>query len=150
MEYGGDINIEDKEGFTPLHRAILNGSKETAKKIVKNHTKNLQMKKATKEGETYLHLAAQKGEVDLCKDLIKLNFDFLFEDFFGFSAFFYSVIYDHFPLLSWFLSLPSFPVSHLDSSGDNVKKKFYYLILIFFFNFFLIFIFLIFFLIFFF
>ena len=76
-----DVNMTDNEGFTALHDSILHGTCQLVNFFMKK-VDDLHMK--TKSGINCLHIAAQKGSLDLCKKLVnEHNFDVQVADRYG-------------------------------------------------------------------
>jgi ankyrin repeat protein len=70
-EYKAEVNVQDEEGRTPLHRTALNGLLEMSKRLV--HEFNCKLNIVDAGGMTALHIAAWKGRVDLCSILLRAN-----------------------------------------------------------------------------
>jgi hypothetical protein len=62
------INVQDEEGYTPLHHAILVNSVESVKLILETGKCDINLKNHM--GETPLHLACEKRYVDIVKLLL--------------------------------------------------------------------------------
>ena len=60
LERGADVSARSKNGFTPLHSAVLNGRLEVARVLL---DRDADAKLETKEGETALHIVS-RGEYD--------------------------------------------------------------------------------------
>ena len=73
-----DMTIPDKNGFTPLHIAVYNGSASLVHTICSNPTVNVNAK--DKYGKTPLHLSAIKGSSEIFRALLlKYNADLRME-----------------------------------------------------------------------
>lgn len=69
LEYKADINVQDRDGNTPLHIAVNRENKELLKVLTKYKADTSIQ---NKEGETAYQLAIRKGYVDLAS-LININ-----------------------------------------------------------------------------
>jgi len=56
---GADINAKDKDGWTPLHHAAIEGQKEVAELLI---AKGADINAKKKDGWTPLHLAADEAK----------------------------------------------------------------------------------------
>ena len=70
VEFGGDLKLKSKGGYTPLHFAVMNNHIETAKTLVKLGA-NIEDK--TPDGTTPLNIAAVNAYFDLAMDLLELG-----------------------------------------------------------------------------
>ena len=67
LQHGADANERDGEGYTPLHRAILNNQIEKAIELVEG---NADINLTTPEGDTALHLAGNHIQIPMTQILI--------------------------------------------------------------------------------
>ncbi|GAB6027875.1 hypothetical protein CHUAL_002089 [Chamberlinius hualienensis] len=67
------VNARSKVGITPLHLAAMNGYTELVKSLLKNHGAILDA--TTLNKQTPLHMAAEKGQLDVCNCLLELKAD---------------------------------------------------------------------------
>lgn len=65
---GENINMQDEQGYTPLHTAIFMNKKKIAEWILENKA---DVHAKTKNGRTALHIASSKASTDIVKLLIQ-------------------------------------------------------------------------------
>ncbi|WP_265036256.1 ankyrin repeat domain-containing protein [Wolbachia endosymbiont (group A) of Anomoia purmunda] len=70
-EKGADVNIRDKGKFTPLHLEALNGHIGVVSELLKKG--EIGVNAQTTKGNTPLHLAAEKANLEVVKALIARN-----------------------------------------------------------------------------
>lgn len=72
-----DLNKPNEDGFCPIHLAVLNDESEDKCRDVEELINNgaQKDKKTIKEGNTALHLAVTKNDVELVKKLLQLDAD---------------------------------------------------------------------------
>jgi ankyrin repeat protein len=68
MQDGGDVNVTDHDGRTPLHWACAEGRLETCRLLVERYSASLGAKDV--EGRVPLHLAMQGGNSEICRLLL--------------------------------------------------------------------------------
>jgi ankyrin repeat protein len=66
-----DINLQDNNGNTPLHCAILSNQKEIISFLLQQTTKHISMNFQNSEGNTLLHLAVMNNNLLLAKNMLK-------------------------------------------------------------------------------
>ena len=69
---GADLNVESKEGDTPLHKAMFWGTPEIVEALVDN---NANLGVSNSEGQTPLHLAAYWGREKFIDIILKKTVD---------------------------------------------------------------------------
>ena len=86
LEHRADINVKADNGETPLHVSLRQKSL-----IIQNFiTPDLNPNETNNEGISYLMLAAEQGDVDLCRELINLGANCSIMDSKGNSALHYA------------------------------------------------------------
>jgi ankyrin repeat protein len=68
MQDGGDVNVTDHDGRTPLHWACAEGRLETCRLLVERYSASLGAKDV--KGRVPLHLAMQGGNSEICRLLL--------------------------------------------------------------------------------
>lgn len=61
-------NVSDKQGYTPLHLAVMNKHMDTVSYLLRNNRCNVQQ--CTSQGQTCLHMVATAGSPVLCWTLL--------------------------------------------------------------------------------
>ena len=113
LEHRSDINVKADNGETPLHVSL----RQKVPFIQKLITTDLEPDVTDNEGISYLMLAAEQGDVDLCRALLNIDANCSLLDSKGNSALHYACKFSIF--LSFFLSL-SLSLS-LSRSIDRLK-----------------------------
>ena len=72
-EFLANVDEQDKEGCTGLHRAILNRRLDIVRKLVEEFKADLHL--LNRNQETYLFVAVEAGGYDICKYLIERGID---------------------------------------------------------------------------
>ena len=72
---GSDVNLEQKNGVTPLHLATQKGHKELVKILLAHNDPNQAITEGERKGLTPLHLAANKGHKEVIKILLAHKVD---------------------------------------------------------------------------
>ncbi|XP_026736492.1 uncharacterized protein LOC113500038 isoform X3 [Trichoplusia ni] len=68
LRRGAGVNVQDDNGYTPLHQACLNGRKDIVRVLLSAGASPCMV---DKKGATPLHLAAFKGDTDICYMLLE-------------------------------------------------------------------------------
>ena len=82
LEHNADVNVEDKDGYTPLHWCVRDG-KENLGRLFLEHNADVNMKDYS--GYTPLHWCAGEGTENLCRLLLEHNADVNMKDFSGYT-----------------------------------------------------------------
>ena len=125
-EMGTDIHLKTNDGKNCLHIAALKGHLNLCKVLIDKHNVDWHMTNnhgsyelskyfadigtdihnKTNDGANYLHIAALKGNLNLCKELIdKHKFDLHITDDRGWTALHYSVLSGSYELFKYFASM---------------------------------------------
>jgi ankyrin repeat protein len=72
IDNGADVNVKNKEGYTPLHRACIWGYLNIAKLLIENKA-DVNIK--TNRGSASLHFACSWGYLNIVKLLIENSAD---------------------------------------------------------------------------
>ena len=89
LEHNADVNIQDKLGYTPLHRCALSGDKNLARLLLE-HNADVNIQDGS--GCTPLHQCAINGDKNLARLLLEHNADVNIQDKFGFTPLHFLVI----------------------------------------------------------
>ncbi|XP_053576273.1 diacylglycerol kinase zeta isoform X2 [Bombina bombina] len=68
---GGNLMLQDADGRTVLHQAVMSGSKEIVKYIIEHAPSDLLDVAESKSGETGLHLAASLRQRTICHYIVE-------------------------------------------------------------------------------
>ena len=89
IRHGADINILDGAGQSSLYRAIFGGH-HAAVKLLLEHQADVNIQTGNKFRMTPLHVAAQAGELDICRKLLKHGADVETRSNYGWLALHYA------------------------------------------------------------
>ena len=67
MSIKGDLNLQRRDGWTPLHLACWNGHKDVVHELIES---NCKINERTNDGTGALHLAAVKGCDNIVQKLL--------------------------------------------------------------------------------
>ena len=100
-----DLFLADKEGWTPLHHSARNGSYELVTYFTDMQTC---IHRKDNSGLNCLHIAAQNGHLELCKNLLdKDSFDIDLLDYDGWTALHHSARSGSYKLVKYFVNMGS-------------------------------------------
>jgi ankyrin repeat protein len=77
LHYGADVNIEDKDGRTPLNYLINYNYFDMIDILV---SFNVDINKPNRYGQTPLHTVSVEGRVEIVKDLLERGADYTLRD----------------------------------------------------------------------
>ena len=85
IEAGGEVNLQDENGWTPLHRASAHGEVEIIHMLIEAGGEvNLQTTGQTGQtGQTPLHVASKNGHVEAITALLAAGSDKTIENKYG-------------------------------------------------------------------
>ncbi len=92
IENGEDLNVEDTQGFTPLHWAVQDGNDEMVQLLLEAGADS---NYEDYSGMTPLMIAAEYASTETVERLIEAGADSNYQDFSGMSAIFYAVYSDN-------------------------------------------------------
>ena len=75
-----DLNVENEEGFTPLHAVVEFGDFELVKFLLETRKMNIQMNQRTKDGTSFMHLAAKAKSIELLDFFIGKGLNYNIQD----------------------------------------------------------------------
>ena len=76
MKYVLDLNIEDKNGWTPLHHAVRNSALNTIEFLLDNRVDDVRL---NKQKEAVIHIAVIHNQIDalkVCRNILMSSFYF--------------------------------------------------------------------------
>ena len=104
-EYNFDIYITDYFGKSALHYCVENGNHELLHYFI---TMGSSINQRTRNGQNCLHIAAERGHMDLCRTLIEeYNFDINMADYCGKSALLCCAANGNHQLFQYFINVGS-------------------------------------------
>ena len=115
-KYDFDIHVADFRGRTALHCCVENINWELFQYFLKMGSN---FNQRTRDGKHCLHIAAEKGYMDLCKTFIdEFNFDIHATDYSGKSALHYCAGYGNHQLFHYFIKMGS-DINQKTNNGQN-------------------------------
>jgi ankyrin repeat protein len=102
LQSGADLNaVSTKEGFSVLHYAALYSSDKVLKWIKSKDRVKVNLDLTTTDGDTALHIAIMKGDIDTVKLVIDLGVDLNKPTQYGVSPIFLAVEFGYFAILKY-------------------------------------------------
>jgi ankyrin repeat protein len=120
IKKGANVNVVDQSGFSPLHIAIQNGNTEAISILCKN-TKNLNQKEI-RYGNTPLHFAALKGDLESSIMLIESGADAGITNLQGISPVDYAVKYGYEKLTSYYQTINLADSKSIEQTKANIEE----------------------------
>lgn len=117
LKYKAFINVRSKKGMTPLHMAARNGYGNIVRQIITQHGAMLDA--LTLNKETPLHLAAERGQLQVCNILLELKSDANALDNHGQTPLLLAAQNDHSEIVKLFLRHKPELVSLANKDGFN-------------------------------
>ncbi|WP_300721395.1 ankyrin repeat domain-containing protein, partial [uncultured Brachyspira sp.] len=113
---GIDVNINDNNGYTPLHLAVDEKNMKMIRLLLSQPGINMNAK--DNNGDTPLHLAVVNGRMDIIRELLKLpDIDINAKDNNGDTPLHWAVVKEYTDIVQELLKLPDIEINAKDNNG---------------------------------